>query len=87
MAEPAPYIPIETSIERDDARSTRQHAPYKVGFRKVYDEKQASTNVEWLTQGELITLWQQIGVLFNLVGMRDGLTDDEIEKMGIHRGE
>jgi hypothetical protein len=40
-----------------------------------------------LSQGELITLWQQIGVLFNLAGMRDELTEEEIEKMGVHRGK
>jgi hypothetical protein len=85
MSDPTPYLPVETSIERDDVRSTRQYAPFKVGFTKRYDEKSASTNVEWLTQGELITLWQQIGALFNLVGMREGLTDDDLAKMRVFR--
>lgn len=68
--EPAvPYIPVETSLVRDEARSTRAHAPFKLAFTKRFDELSASTNVEWLTQGELIELWQQIGAQFHLGGM------------------
>lgn len=82
-------IPVETTIKRPRASEVLERDAgllWQVGFTKRYDEKSASTNVELLSQGELITLWQQIGVLFNLAGMRDGLSDDEIEKMGVHRG-
>lgn len=78
------FPPTKTTITRDPG-SPREHAPWKVGFTKPYGPKSSSTNVEWMTQGELLTLWQQIGVLFNLVGMREGLSDDEIREMGITR--
>lgn len=72
-----------TSIRRD-LNSPRDGAPWKVGVSTPTGTG-SSTNVEYMTQGELITLWQQIGALFNLAGMRDGLTDDELERMGVHR--
>lgn len=81
-------LPVETSIKRPRAGDILERDDgllWQVSFTKRYDEKSASTNVEMLSQGELITLWQQIGVLFNLVGMRDELTEEEIEKMGVHR--
>ena len=84
MPDPQPYLRTETSIEYDPARSTREHAPWKVGFTKRYDEKSASTNVEWMTQGELLDVWNTIGVLFNLAGMGEGITDDELRARGIH---
>lgn len=83
-------IPITTSIERPkdhDVLERNAGLLWKVSFTKQYDEKSASSNVELLSQGELLHLWQQIGVLFNLVGMREGLTEDDIEKMGVHRAE
>lgn len=73
-----------TSIRRDP-NSPRDHAPWKVGFTAPNGPIGSSTNVEYMTQGELITLWQQIGALFNLAGMREGLTDDELEKLGVFR--
>lgn len=81
-------LPVETSIKRPRAGDILERDNgllWQVSFTKRYDEKSASTNVEMLSQGELITLWQQIGVLFNLAGMRDELTEEEIEKMGVHR--
>jgi hypothetical protein len=82
-------LPVQTSIRRPregDLLERDQGLLWQLSFTKRYDEKSASTNVEMLSQGELITLWQQIGVLFNLAGMRDELTEEEIEKMGVHRG-
>lgn len=79
------FLTTETTITRDVEGSPRDKAPWKLGFTRRLNVKASSTNVEWMTQGELITLWQQIGVLFNLSGMRDGLTDDEIKAMGIIR--
>jgi len=38
-----------------------------------------------MTQGELLTLWLQIGALFNLEGMRNGLSDADLERMGVTR--
>lgn len=81
-------LPIETSIKRPRAGDLLERDEgllWQVSFTKRYDEKSASTNVEVLSQGELITLWQQIGALFNLAGMRDELTEEEIEKLGVHR--
>ena len=80
------YIPTETTIERvDPAEPGPRNKDWKVGFTRRYDEKSSSTNVEWMSQGELITLWQQIGALFNLAGMREGLTNADLAKMGIKR--
>lgn len=73
-----------TSLTRDDDASPRQHAPWKMAVTTPLGEHSASSAVEWMTQGELITLWQQIGAAFNLAGMRDGMTDDELEKLGVH---
>jgi hypothetical protein len=83
-------LPIQTSIKRPRAGDVLERDNgllWQLSFTKRFDEKSASTNVEMLSQGELITLWTQIGVLFNLAGMRDGMTDEEIEKMGVHRGK
>lgn len=73
-----------TEITRD-ARSPRQNAPWKLGITTPQGHGNSSTSVEYLTQGELLTLWQQIGVLFDLEGMRSGLTDADLEKMGVYR--
>jgi len=77
---------ITTSISRPQEGELAD--PYgltwKVSFTKTYDGHSSSTNVEYLTQGELLTLWQQIGALFNLAGMRKGLSDADLEKMGVH---
>jgi hypothetical protein len=75
-----------TSIKRDE-NSPREHAPWKLGVTTHFGDTGSSTDVAYMTQGELLTLWQQIGVLFNLEGMRNGLTDEEVEKMGVHRGK
>ena len=75
----------KTTIENAPERSPRDLAPWKVGFTRQYGPASSTTNVEWMSQGELITLWQQIGVLFNLEGMRNGLSDADIEKMGVIR--
>ena len=81
-------LPIETKIERPadhDIMARDAGLVWKVSFTKRFDEKSASSSVELLSQGELIKLWQQIGVLFNLADMREGLTDEDIEQMGVFR--
>jgi hypothetical protein len=80
-------LPITTAIKRPrdgDLLARDQGLLWKVEFTKRYDEKSASTTVEMLSQGELITLWQQIGALFNLEGMRNGLSDADLEKIGVY---
>lgn len=73
---------IETEIRRaDPARLPRRDAgPWVLRFTRRQDGRNSSTNTEYLTQGELIGLWQQIGVLFNLAGMRDKAQAAEQEK-------
>lgn len=75
-------IPITSSIRRPaphDVLARDDGLLWEVAFTKRLDAKSASTNVERLSQGELIKLWQQIGVLFGLSGMRDAFTDEQAE--------
>lgn len=63
-------FPIEIHIERPDDSDVRDPGEvWKVSFTKRYGEKSSLSNVEFLSQGELIDLWQQIGQLFHLAGM------------------
>lgn len=83
-------IPVKTTINRPrdgELLDRDQGLLWEVRFTKQFSETSSSSNVEKLSQGELITLWQQIGALFNLVGMGEGMTDADLEKMGIHRGK
>jgi hypothetical protein len=75
-------IPITSAIRRPaphDVLARDEGTLWEVAFTKRLDAKSASTNVERMTQGELIKLWQQIGVLFNLVGMREAFTEGGAE--------
>lgn len=77
---------LETTIKRVDAdQSGRTGVDWRLGFTRHYGEHSSSTNVEFMTQGELLTLWQQIGALFDLGGMRNGLSDADLERMGVTR--
>lgn len=61
------YERTSVSIERvGPERSGRRGADHAVSFTQP-----GSRHTEFMTQGELIDLWQQIGVHFNLAGMGD----------------
>jgi hypothetical protein len=61
------YERTAVSIERAGPdRSGRRGADHAVSFAQP-----DSRHIEFLTQGELIDLWQQIGAYFNLAGMGD----------------
>lgn len=64
MDESVPAIPVTFEIDRQDERTSRTGAPWRVGFAKVFDEHVRSTNVEWLTEDELRTLGAQIDAVF-----------------------
>jgi hypothetical protein len=70
--------PVQTAIRRPllgDVLDRDEGLLWEVAFIKDLGHGSATSNVERLTQGELIRLWQQIGVLFNLGGMRDAMGD------------
>ena len=70
-----PYDRVTPSLERTEEKSGRRGAPWRLGLEKRAvddaDTRWASTNVEWMTQGELIDLWQLIGRTLNLADMGD----------------
>ena len=70
------------SIQRDD-NSPRANAPWKVAITTPLGDYGSSSNVEYMTQGELLDIWNTIGVLFNLAGMGEGITDAELHRRGI----
>lgn len=89
-----PYDRMASEIERVEPgsiRAGRNGAPWRVSFTRravdASDQKWASTDVLFFTQGELIDLWQKTGALFNLAGMREGLTDEDLKRMGVDRGK
>ena len=62
------YERTAVSIERAGPdRSGRRGADHAVSFAQP-----DSRHIEFMTQGELIDLWQQIGAYFNLTGVGDG---------------
>jgi hypothetical protein len=61
----AAYERTAISIERaGPERSGRRGADHALSF-----SRKQGTNTEFLTQGELLDLWQQIGAYFGLAGM------------------
>jgi hypothetical protein len=60
------YQPITVTIERITF-PTALAGKHRLSFHMT-DQHAVSLN---LTQGELIALWQEIGVYYNLAGMRD----------------
>ncbi len=70
-----PYDRVTPSLERTEEKSCRRGAPWRLGLTSKdvddTDNEWSSTNVEWMTQGELIDLWQLIGRTLNLAGMGD----------------
>ena len=71
--EPVPYDIVTPSLERTTDKTGRRGADWRLGLTRRAmgdaDDKWASTNVEWMTQSELLVLWLLIGQTFHLGGL------------------
>lgn len=60
---------VITSLRWQPDRTGRTNAPWRLGLTRGNN-----TDVEWMTQDELIGLWEQIGVAFGLEGAGTAMT-------------